>query len=101
VLASHYLYLYSFLFSAFHAVSFTNVGFLLSTVHITDRKIALAHPCNMREFKVYAGFTEDDMIEIIHGGLKNDSVPETFHIEDKDAISVCYRTRYVEVVPIL
>jgi muskelin len=82
-------------------LSFKNVGFLLSTVHITDRKIALARPCNMREFEIYAGFTEDNMIEVIHGGLKNDPVPETFHIEDKDAISVCYPTRYVEVVPIL
>lgn len=37
--------------------------------------------CNLKEFKVYAGLTEDNMKEILHSGLHNDHEAETFPVK--------------------
>ena len=60
----------------------------------------VAHPCNMKEFKLYAGSTPDTMFEILNAGLKNDSVAETFQVKHFNTAGVCFPNRYVKVVPL-
>lgn len=49
---------------------------------ITFGKFHKGHVCNLKEFKVYGGMDpKDDMIEILHNGLKNDTEPETFTLK--------------------
>lgn len=33
-----------------------------------------------QEFKVFGGMTPDNMVEILHSGLRNDDEPETFPV---------------------
>ncbi|KAI0949078.1 hypothetical protein AcW1_008781 [Taiwanofungus camphoratus] len=54
----------------------------------------------MKEFKVYIGLTEDNMTEVLHSGLKNDSIPETFSIRHANNAGVCFPTLYVKIVPL-
>jgi hypothetical protein len=41
------------------------------------------HVCNLKEFKVYGGLTPNNMTELLHSGLKNDSEKETFALKHK------------------
>ena len=41
------------------------------------------HVCNLKEFKVYGGLTPNNMIELLHSGLKNDCETETFALKYK------------------
>jgi hypothetical protein len=54
----------------------------------------------MKEFKVYAGLTEHHMTEILHSGLKNDTISETFQVKDYNSANVCFPTRYVKIIPL-
>jgi hypothetical protein len=54
----------------------------------------------MKEFKLYAGMTEDHMAEVLHTGLKNDTIPETFTVKHHNSAHVCFPTRYVKIVPL-
>jgi hypothetical protein len=49
---------------------------------ITFGKFHKPHPCNLREFKIYGGQSPNpaQMSLLYHGGLKNDSIPETFDL---------------------
>ncbi|KAH9944718.1 Muskelin N-terminus-domain-containing protein [Amylocystis lapponica] len=68
---------------------------------ITFGKVrVLPHPCNMKEFKIFMGLTEDNMAEVLHAGLKNDSFPETFSVRFMNRAGVCFPTRYVKIVPL-
>ncbi|THH12462.1 hypothetical protein EW146_g7673 [Bondarzewia mesenterica] len=58
------------------------------------------HPCNVKEFKIYVGMTEDHMTEILHAGLKNDTVPETFPLRHVNSAGVCFPSRFVKIVPL-
>lgn len=60
----------------------------------------VAHPCNMKEFKLYVGMNKDNMSEVLHSGLKNDSIPETFPVKHFNLAGVCFPTRYVKIVPL-
>ncbi|KAF7983834.1 hypothetical protein HWV62_19101 [Athelia sp. TMB] len=59
-----------------------------------------AHPCNMKEFKIYVGMDEDNMAQILHSSLKNDSAPETFVLGRVNRAGVPFPTRYIRIVPI-
>ncbi|KAL7306121.1 hypothetical protein TKK_0001570 [Trichogramma kaykai] len=48
---------------------------------ITFGKFEKAHVCNARKFKIYGGLEPDKMIELLDGGLKNDTTPETFYLK--------------------
>ncbi|KAF9010759.1 Muskelin N-terminus-domain-containing protein [Cyathus striatus] len=61
----------------------------------------VVHPCNMKEFKVYVGLTEDNMTEILHAGLKNDNISETFPLRYLNSAEICFPTRYIKILPIL
>ena len=54
----------------------------------------------MKEFKVYIGLTEDNMIQVYHGGLKNTSEAETFPIQHINNMGVTVPTRYIKVEPL-
>ncbi|KAL0956651.1 hypothetical protein HGRIS_002783 [Hohenbuehelia grisea] len=54
----------------------------------------------MKEFKVYVGMAEESMIEVLHGGLRNDSIPETFQLRHMNKAGVCFTTQYVKIMPL-
>ncbi|KXN90804.1 Muskelin [Leucoagaricus sp. SymC.cos] len=65
-----------------------------------DQMSILTHPCNMKDFKVYVGITEDNLVEVLHGGLKNDTTPEAFPMRHVNNAQVCFPTRYVKIIPL-
>ncbi|KZT29147.1 hypothetical protein NEOLEDRAFT_1128727 [Neolentinus lepideus HHB14362 ss-1] len=67
---------------------------------ITFGKYHKQHPCNMKEFKVYVGMTEDRMMEALNGGLKNDSFPEAFPLKHTNSSGLCFPARFVKIVPL-
>ncbi|KAF9028988.1 hypothetical protein BDZ89DRAFT_1065702 [Hymenopellis radicata] len=67
---------------------------------ITFGKHSKPHPCNMKEFKVYIGMSEDNMTEVLAANLKNDIIPETFSIRHTNRSLVEFPTRYVKIVPL-
>ncbi|KAI8849074.1 Muskelin N-terminus-domain-containing protein [Chytridium lagenaria] len=78
----------------------------VSIVHtITFGKYYKIHVCNLKEFKVFGGLNPNNMIELLHSGLRNDSEPETFSLKYKtnDVIFPCQYIKshrfiwYVEV----
>ncbi|KAI0030784.1 Muskelin N-terminus-domain-containing protein [Vararia minispora EC-137] len=58
------------------------------------------HPCNMKEFKIYAGLNANEMTEILHDSLKNDSSPETFSLRYTKSTGVHFPSRFVKIVPL-
>ncbi|OBZ70545.1 Muskelin [Grifola frondosa] len=54
----------------------------------------------MKEFKIFVGLSEDNMTEVLHAGLRNDSVPETFAIRHANRAGGLFPTRYVKIVPL-
>ncbi|KAF8134289.1 Muskelin N-terminus-domain-containing protein [Boletus edulis] len=67
---------------------------------ITFGKFQRKHPCNMKEFKIYAGLNPDHMIQILHAGLRDDAVQETFSIPHINRDGVPFPTRFVKIVPL-
>jgi len=67
---------------------------------ITFGKYHKIHVCNLKEFKVYGGLTPNNMIELLHSGLKNDCESETFALKYKsnDIIFPCL---YIKIVPLV
>lgn len=89
-----------------------------------------AHPCNLRDFKVYGALSlpssdsnEDETfpsnpefalekgvqsqvsnnggwIKLLRGGLRNDSIPETFSLRWKDSEEVSFSIQYIKLVPL-
>lgn len=63
----------------------------------------------MKEFKVFAGWDKDSLIEVLHSGLRNDSESETFPVRNR--ISLCtnevdekrglFPCRFVKIVPLM
>ncbi|KAJ1734328.1 hypothetical protein LPJ61_001130, partial [Coemansia biformis] len=41
------------------------------------------HVCNLKEFKVFGGMSEDSMVELLYSGLRNDSEAETISVRQK------------------
>ncbi|KNC74502.1 hypothetical protein SARC_12954, partial [Sphaeroforma arctica JP610] len=50
---------------------------------ITFGKYSKKHICNLKEFKVYGGMSEEGMIMILHSGLNNDDELEQFPVMHK------------------
>ena len=63
--------------------------------------LAIAHPCNVKEIKVFAGITQDHMSEVLHVGLKNDTTAETFNLQYVNSAGVCIPTQFIKIMPIL
>ncbi|XP_013065236.2 muskelin-like isoform X1 [Biomphalaria glabrata] len=67
--------------------------------YILFGKYEKTHVCNLRKFKVYGGLTEDHMIELLDGGLKNDHVSETFQLRHEIEGNP-FPCRYIKIVPL-
>ncbi|KAJ3111648.1 Muskelin 1, intracellular mediator containing kelch motif, partial [Physocladia obscura] len=65
---------------------------------ITFGKYHKVHVCNLKEFKVYGGLTLNNMTELLHAGLRNDSEPETFSLKHK-LNGVVFPCQYIKIVP--
>lgn len=72
------------------------------TGQITFGKYCRSHPCNVREFKIYAGQTPDmKTMSLVHwGGLKNDAIAETFELSYKNSEDIILPCEYVCIEPI-
>lgn len=73
-----------------------------AVVHtITFGKFHRVHVCNLKEFKVFGGLSEDGkLVELLHGGLRNDTEPETFSLRWQ-AGDVILPVQYIKIVPLL
>lgn len=55
----------------------------------------------MKELKVFVGTSEEHMTEILHAGLKNDTIPETFILNHANRAGVIFPTQFVKIVPLM
>ncbi|KAI8325866.1 hypothetical protein GQ54DRAFT_178910 [Martensiomyces pterosporus] len=63
-------------------------------------KFYKTHVCNLREFKVFGGMSQDNMIELLYSGLRNDSEAETISLKQK--FNGCYiPCQYIKIQPLL
>ncbi|KAJ3783538.1 Muskelin N-terminus-domain-containing protein [Lentinula aff. detonsa] len=60
----------------------------------------LTNACNMKEFKVYIGITPENMTQVLHSSLKNDSIRETFSIRHHNSAGRCFPTRFIKIEPL-
>lgn len=67
-------------------------------------KFHKAHPCNLRDFKVFGGPSPDPhsglWMRLLRGGLRNDAVSEEFPLRWTDAEDVPMPIRYIKLVPL-
>jgi muskelin len=54
----------------------------------------------MKEFKILAGTDDSTFKEILHSGLKNDFVPETFSLRHTNDAGIQFPTRFVKIIPL-
>jgi len=57
------------------------------------------HVCNLRKFKVFGGLSEDHMVELLDGGLKNDHIAETFVLRH-ELDGNPFPCHYIKIVPL-
>lgn len=67
--------------------------------HITFGKHSRSHYCNIKKFKIYGGLEETTNIQLLEGGLMNDSTPETFPLKHSMADKLI-PSRYIKIIPI-
>ncbi|KAJ7268646.1 Muskelin N-terminus-domain-containing protein, partial [Mycena haematopus] len=73
----------------------------LAVVHtITFGKFANPHPCNMKNFKVYGGVSEDALTEVLHSELKNDTTSESFELKHVNEQGILTPFRYIKIMPL-
>ncbi|KAI9137613.1 Muskelin N-terminus-domain-containing protein [Paraphysoderma sedebokerense] len=81
----------------FVTIKLDKVGVLTT---ITFGKYHKVHVCNLKEFKVFGGLSTDNMVELLHSGLRNDSEAETFPLKYK-ANGVIFPVQYIKLVPLM
>nr|XP_029713847.1 muskelin isoform X1 [Aedes albopictus] len=64
-------------------------------------KYEKTHVCNLRKFKILGGLEEDRMTQLFEGGLKNDSVPETFNLKHRTNSGELLPIKFLQIVPLL
>ncbi|KAG8903006.1 hypothetical protein FRB99_003839 [Tulasnella sp. 403] len=67
---------------------------------ITFGKHHTRHPCNLREFKIYVGLDSEQMTEVLHSGLNNDSIPESFSVRYQTQDGMVIPCQFVKIVPL-
>ncbi|KAF8199760.1 Muskelin N-terminus-domain-containing protein [Mycena galopus ATCC 62051] len=73
----------------------------LAVVHtITFGKFANPHPCNMKNFKVYGGLSEDALTEVLYSELKNDTTSESFELKHVNDQGILTPFRYIKIMPL-
>ncbi|CAG8499389.1 16163_t:CDS:10 [Acaulospora morrowiae] len=58
------------------------------------------HVTNLKQFKVYGGLTPNNMIELLHSGLRNNPRPESFRLKYR-MNQVLLPCQYIKIVPIV
>ncbi|KAI7860209.1 Muskelin N-terminus-domain-containing protein [Circinella umbellata] len=66
---------------------------------ITFGKFHRAHVCNLREFKVYGGMDREDMVELLHTGLQNNTETESFSLIYA-LRNLIFPVQYIKIVPL-
>ncbi|KAK9498163.1 hypothetical protein O3M35_004041 [Rhynocoris fuscipes] len=66
---------------------------------ITFGKYEKTHVCNLKKFKIFGGTNEENMVELLEGGLKNDSQAETFELKYQ-LLFRQFACRYIKIVPL-
>ncbi|CAO3626285.1 unnamed protein product [Cunninghamella echinulata] len=66
---------------------------------ITLGKFHRAHACNLKEFKIYGGYSKDNMLELLNSGLRNDNEPENFDLRIHRQ-QMIFPIQYLKIVPI-
>uniref|UniRef100_A0A8D8HNA7 Muskelin n=2 Tax=Culex pipiens TaxID=7175 RepID=A0A8D8HNA7_CULPI len=64
-------------------------------------KYEKTHVCNLRKFKILGGLEEERMVLLFEGGLKNDSVPETFPLKHRTNSGELLPIKFIQIVPLL
>ncbi|XP_062544151.1 muskelin isoform X2 [Armigeres subalbatus] len=64
-------------------------------------KYEKTHVCNLRKFKILGGLEEDRMLQLFEGGLKNDSIPETFNLKHRTDSGELLPIKFIQIVPLL
>ncbi|XP_053684609.1 muskelin isoform X1 [Sabethes cyaneus] len=64
-------------------------------------KYEKTHVCNLRKFKILGGLEEERMVLLFEGGLKNDSVPETFNLKHRTSSGELLPIKFIKIVPLL
>ncbi|KAJ1894504.1 hypothetical protein LPJ66_005152 [Kickxella alabastrina] len=65
-----------------------------------ERPALVPHVCNLKEFKVFGGMSQDNMIELLYSGLRNDSEPEMISLKQK--LNGYYiPCQYIRIQPLL
>ncbi|KAJ6594243.1 Muskelin N-terminus-domain-containing protein [Mycena capillaripes] len=67
---------------------------------ITFGKYSSPHPCNMKDFKVYGGLTEDALTEVLHSHCANDTQHESFEIQHVNDRGILTPFRYLKIMPL-
>lgn len=75
-------------------------SFLSYTETITFGKYHKVHVCNLKEFKVFGGQDPDNLLLLLHAGLRNDTEPETFSLKHifNDVVSKRESVRVYEMM---
>lgn len=65
-------------------------------------KFEKSHVCNIKKFRIFGGLDEKRMVLLLEGGLRNDNVPEIFHLRCKtEDGSEQLPILFVKIVPLL
>ncbi|KAJ3206086.1 Muskelin 1, intracellular mediator containing kelch motif, partial [Clydaea vesicula] len=67
---------------------------------ITFGKYHKVHVCNLKEFKIYGGVSLDNLVLLLHAGLRNDTEKETFSLKHLFG-NIVFPCLYLKIVPIL
>ncbi|KAI8368114.1 Muskelin N-terminus-domain-containing protein [Radiomyces spectabilis] len=62
-------------------------------------KFHRGHVCNLKEFKIFGGLDPDNMTELLHHGLRNDTQPETFSLKYSHK-NLVFPIQYIKIVPL-
>ncbi|KAJ7646961.1 Muskelin N-terminus-domain-containing protein [Roridomyces roridus] len=68
--------------------------------YITLGKYSNVHPCNMKDFKILAGPSEDALTEVLQSSLRNDTHAETFEVKHVNDAGIITPFRYVKLIPL-
>ncbi|XP_055628729.1 muskelin isoform X2 [Toxorhynchites rutilus septentrionalis] len=64
-------------------------------------KYEKTHVCNLRKFKILGGLDDARMVLLYEGGLKNDSIPETFNLKHRTDSGELLPIKYIQICPLL
>lgn len=67
--------------------------------YITFGKYEKTHVCNLKKFKVYGGMDDENMLELLESGLRNNSTPETFELRHEIG-GQPLPCKYIKIVPL-